>query len=125
VREATRDPARDEASFKDPATALSLNQYLKAVTAEQLQAQATPKQATPFSSMICNPKIYLWQAYFKALLFSGDRLGYLGQAQTPEILRFPDNDGLLFNHVWEKLCVMVQQTFLPYVAIKIPNIVPY
>lgn len=32
----------------NPATALSLNQYLKAVTAEQLQAQATPKQATPF-----------------------------------------------------------------------------
>lgn len=32
----------------NPATALSLSQYLKAVTAEQLQAQATPKQAIPF-----------------------------------------------------------------------------
>jgi len=31
-----------------PATDLSLKQYLKAVTAEQLQAQVTPKQATPF-----------------------------------------------------------------------------
>ena len=34
----------------NPATDLSLKQYLKAVTAEQLQAQATPKQATPFCS---------------------------------------------------------------------------
>lgn len=32
----------------NPATDLSLKQYLKCVTAEQLQAQATPKQATPF-----------------------------------------------------------------------------
>ena len=31
----------------NPATDLSLKQYLKCVTAEQLQAQATPKQATP------------------------------------------------------------------------------
>ena len=32
----------------DPATDLSLKQYLKAVTAEQLQAQTVPKQASPF-----------------------------------------------------------------------------
>ena len=32
----------------NPATDLSLKQYLKAVTAEQLQAQTVPKQASPF-----------------------------------------------------------------------------
>ena len=42
------------------------------------------------------------QAYFKALFFSGDRPGDLGQVKTPEILRFPNNDGLLFNHVLEE-----------------------
>ena len=37
------------------------------------------------------------QAYFKALFFSGDRPGDLGQVKTPEILRSPNNDSLLFN----------------------------
>lgn len=32
----------------NPATDPKLKQYLKAVTAQQLQAQATPKQANPF-----------------------------------------------------------------------------
>ena len=26
----------------------------------------------------------------------------MGQVKVPEILRFPNNDGLLFNHVWGK-----------------------
>ena len=42
------------------------------------------------------------QAFFKTLFFSGDRAGDLGQVKTPEILRFPDGDGLLFNHIWGK-----------------------
>ena len=42
------------------------------------------------------------QAFFKTLFFSGDRPGDLGQVKTPEILCFPDNGGLLFNHVWGK-----------------------
>lgn len=42
------------------------------------------------------------QAYFKLLFFSADRGGDLGQMKTQEILRFPDNSGLLFNHVWGK-----------------------
>ena len=42
------------------------------------------------------------QAFFKALLFSGDRPGDLSQVKTQEILRFPNNDGLLFNHTWGK-----------------------
>ena len=91
-------------------------------TAEQLQAQATPKQATPFFvndllqlSHLIDRKLRSEdltpidmfvllrdQAFFKTLFFSGDRPGDLSQVKTPEILRFPDNSGLLFNHVWGK-----------------------
>ena len=46
------------------------------------------------------------QAFFKAVFFSGDRPGDMGQIKVPEILRFPNNDGLLFNHVWKKLFEM-------------------
>ena len=42
------------------------------------------------------------QAYFKLAFFSGDRPGDLGQVKVPEILRFPNDDGFLYNHVWEK-----------------------
>ena len=39
------------------------------------------------------------QAYFKLAFFSGDRPGDLGQVKVPEILRFPNDDGFLFNHI--------------------------
>ena len=39
------------------------------------------------------------QAFFKTLFFSGDRGSDLGMVKTEEILRFPQDDGLLFNHV--------------------------
>lgn len=39
------------------------------------------------------------QEYFKAKFFSGDRPSNLGQVKTPEGLRFPNDDGFLFNHV--------------------------
>ncbi|KAL9965310.1 hypothetical protein ACROYT_G029091 [Oculina patagonica] len=42
------------------------------------------------------------QAYFKLVFFSGDRPGDLGQIKVPEILRFPNDEGLLFNHIWGK-----------------------
>ena len=42
------------------------------------------------------------QAFFKALFFSGDSGSDLGMVRTEEILRFPQDDGLLFNHVWGK-----------------------
>ena len=42
------------------------------------------------------------QAYFKAVFFSGDRPADMGQVLVPENLRFPNNDGFLFNHVWGK-----------------------
>ena len=34
--------------------------------------------------------------------FSGDRPGDLGQVKVPEILRFPNDDGFLFNHILGK-----------------------
>lgn len=42
------------------------------------------------------------QAYFKTLFFSGDRPGDLAVVKTHEILRFRNDDGLLFNHTWGK-----------------------
>ena len=38
----------------------------------------------------------------KPLFFSGDRPGDLGQVRVPEILRFPNDDGFLFSHIWGK-----------------------
>ena len=42
------------------------------------------------------------QAYFKLAFSSGDRPGDLGQVKVPEILQFPNDDGLLCNHIWGK-----------------------
>ena len=42
------------------------------------------------------------QAHFKLAFFSGDRPGDLGQVKVLEILRFANDDGLLFKHVWGK-----------------------
>ena len=42
------------------------------------------------------------QAYFKAVFFSGDTPGDMGQLKVPEMLRFPNDDGFLFNHVCGK-----------------------
>lgn len=38
------------------------------------------------------------QAFFKALFFTGDRGSDLEMVRTEEVLRFPQDDGLLFNH---------------------------
>lgn len=106
----------------NPAADKQLKDYLRLLTAEQLQARITPKQATPFfldklaqlaqhiDHALAIPNIpvvrqYLLardQAYFKAVFFSGDRPGDMGQVQVPGILRFPNDDGFLFNHVWGK-----------------------
>ena len=92
------------------------------VTAELLQVRVTPKQASPFFvdtlSQLSDhidrnlPSLYITptqhfilarnQAYFKAAVFSGDRPGDMGQVKVPEILRFSNADGFLFNHVWGK-----------------------
>ena len=106
----------------NPAADKSVKDYLRLVTAEQLQARITPKQATPFfvdklaqladhidkslqSSNISPTQRFILardQAYFKAVFFSGDRPGDMGQVKVPELLRFPNDDGFLFNHVWGK-----------------------
>lgn len=98
-----------------------MKDYLRLITAEQLQARITPKQATPFFvDKLTQLSLYLQrklqntvtpidrfiiardQAYFKTVFFSGDRPGDLGQVKVAEILRFPNDDGFLFNHVWGK-----------------------
>ena len=95
---------------------------MTAVTAEQLQAQLTATQATTFfvhdlvRLVQCLDKKRLPdklspiemfvllrdQAFFKTLFFSWDRPSDLGQVRTPEILRFPGGNSLLFNYIWRK-----------------------
>ena len=48
------------------------------------------------------PTTRLVLARDQAVFFSGDRPGDMGQVKVPEILRFPNDDGFLFNHVWGK-----------------------
>ena len=106
----------------NPAASPEVQKYLKASTEEQLQARITPKQAVPLFlpkllllARFLNRKIAAHsinpsglfilardQAFFKTLFFSGDRGSDLGMVKTEEILRFPQDDGLLFNHVWGK-----------------------
>ena len=105
----------------NPAADKSVKDLLRLVTAEQLQARLTPKQATPFfvdkltqlylhldgklrhaERAIDRFAIAPDQAYFKLAFSSGDRPGNLGQVKVPEILRFPNDDGFLFNHIWGK-----------------------
>ena len=70
----------------------------------------TPKQATPFfvgklrqaKTAIDRFAIARDQACFILAFFSGDRPGDLGQFKVPEILRFRNVDGFLFNHIWGK-----------------------
>ncbi|KAK3734287.1 hypothetical protein QZH41_015130, partial [Actinostola sp. cb2023] len=106
----------------NPASAQVVRDYLEAVTSEQLQARVTPKQAHPLfmqkllllsrflskqmtNTTVTPTDLFILardQAYFKALFFSGDRGADLGLVKTPEILRFPDDTGFLFHHIWGK-----------------------
>ena len=106
----------------NPAASLQVQKYLKASTEEQLRARIAPKQAVPLFlpkllllARFLNQKIAEHsvnssglfvltqdQAFFKALFFSGDGGSDLDMVRTEEILRFPQDDGLLFNHVWGK-----------------------
>ena len=108
--------------LSNPAALPEVQKYLKATTEEQLQASITPKQAVPLFlpkllllARFLNRKIAAHsinpsglfilardQAFFKTLFFSGDRGSDLGMVKTEKILRFPLDDGLLFNHVWGK-----------------------
>lgn len=106
----------------NPAASLPVKEYLKSVTAEQLQARVTSKQATPLfldkllllsrhldrkmsSPSVTPTNLFILardQAFFKSLFFSADRGNDLGLVQTQEILCFPQDDSFLFNHVWGK-----------------------
>jgi len=96
--------------------------YLKALTSAQLQAAVTPKQVTPLFLVkivqlsrliqekmlvrgITASQLFVYArdvALFKPLFFSGDRANDLTLVKTQEIMRFPRNDGPLFNYVWGK-----------------------
>jgi integrase len=106
----------------NPASDDIVKLYLKQVTAKQLQAKITPKQATPIfpdkllllsrhlekrllSQNVPPCEVFITardQAFFKCLFYSGDRAGDLGLVKMAEIARFPDDSGLLFNHTWGK-----------------------
>ena len=106
----------------NPAAHSVVKRYLKGVTEEQLKARAVPKQAEPI--FICDLTtlcqvidsklrsastdpihLYIYArdlAYFKLHFFSGDRPSDLSLIKAAEILRFPNDKGLLFNHVFGK-----------------------
>ena len=107
----------------NPASALEVKSYLKAFTAEQLQARVTVKQGVPLllpklhslarflrrkmnTPGICVQDLYILarnQAFLKTLFFSSDRGSDLRNVKTLEILRFPSVDGFLFSHIWGKI----------------------
>ena len=97
--------------------------YLADVREEQLKARVVARQAEPvlladlevisrhIHSKLLIPSslepaqtfiLARDQAVFKALFFSGDRAADLLQLKTADVWRFPDNSGLLLNHVWTK-----------------------
>lgn len=107
----------------NPASCRSVKTYLSNVREEQLKARVTPRQAEPIlvndllviseyiralllhSSTLRAIRIFMYardQALFKALFFAGDRAADLLQVKVSDVLRFSDNSGLLFNHVWTK-----------------------
>ena len=106
----------------NPAAHPAVKRYLKAVTEEQLRARATPKQAEPLFigdlvalCKVINGKLHTAStdpihlyilardlAYFKLHFFSGDRPSDLANIKAAEILRFPNDKGILFNHVFGK-----------------------
>ena len=106
----------------NPAAHPSVKRYLKVMTEEQLSAGATPRQAellfigdlVALCKMI-NDKLHTATidplhlyihardlAYFKLHLFSGDRPSDLAQIKAAESLRFPNDKGILFDHVLGK-----------------------
>ena len=58
-----------------------------------------------------NVKIWV-HLTFKVLFCSGNRIADLALVKKQEILRFPDDTGFLFNHLWSKtLCQGDQNIF--------------
>lgn len=106
----------------NPAAHPAVKRYLKGVAEEQLKAQAILKQAEPIficdltalcqvidSKLQSAPTdpihLYLYardMAYFKLHFFSGDGQSDLSHINAAEILRFPNDKGLIFNHAFGK-----------------------
>ena len=107
----------------NPASCHSVRKYLEDVREEQLKARVAIRQAEPILladlEIICSfiharllnvdllspAQLFILardQAVFKALFFAGDRAADLFQLKTVDVLCFPDNSGLLFNHCWSK-----------------------
>ena len=125
----------------NPAASNEAKCYLKAVTSEHLQAAVTPKQATPLfvkklsalsahitckmlQPCISAASLFLLgrdNAFFKCLFFSGDRSNDLTLVKSQKVLRLPNDQDFefLFNHIWERLFVMVQQISLQFVDMRI------
>lgn len=103
----------------NPAACRTVRRYLADVREEQLRARVTPRQAEPVlisdvkvisghileklqkTQSFSMSQIFVLardQAFFKCLFFAGDRAADLLAMKTSDILRFPDNSGLLFNH---------------------------
>ena len=110
-------------NFGNPAADRSVKRYLADVREEQLKARVVPRQADPIlqgdlvilarhihfkmlqSATLTPSQIYIFardQAMFKVLFFAGDRAADLLLSKTGDILRFPDDSGFLFNHLWTK-----------------------
>ena len=98
------------------ASDLLVHQYLKEFTDGQLRVSIAPKQAVPLFadkllllSRLIEKRLLLSslsptemfvtarnQAFSKALFFSGDRGGDVGQVKTFDIVCFPNNNNLIF-----------------------------
>ena len=104
----------------NPAADRSVKRYLADVREEQLKARVVPRQVDAifqgdlvilarhirFKMLHCATltpsQTYIFardQAMFEALFFAGDRAADLLSSKTGDILRFPDDSGLLFNHL--------------------------
>lgn len=107
----------------NPAAGRVVKNFLADVRNEQIRARVVHHQADPvllsdveqiskyILAKLASPQrtepshIFVWardQAVFKVLFFSGDRAADLLELKITDILRFPDNSGLLLNHVWTK-----------------------
>ena len=112
-------------------------QACQRVWSQPLQARVNPKQATPFfvdkltglaehlqrslGNAKSNIKRFIVardQAYLKTAFFSGGRPGDLGQVKTPEILRFPNDDGFYLIIFGEKHLETVIRMCLEFIEIR-------
>ena len=116
----------DRFSFGNPASHLSVKQYLKSVQTEQAQARVSPKQATPvffdelkkivfhlrsllLSRSISPSKPYIYAhdlAFFSLDFFSGNRAYDLSRIKTIDVLKHPDGSSLLFH---QRMCKTLRE----------------